>query len=179
MATGMTEQALDAFEECKKMREKDNLLHDYIIGVYGKIGHMCLEKLRANNKIDKKERNQQLKYSKKMMNKAKRLSKRHPNFKTHAILVTALYNWIIGKKKKAYKLFENSRQVAKDNSMRLALAEAYYEEGRCMLDDGGPVASRGREHIEKALMLYKECGAMVYIPRLEALLGETSIQKDA
>jgi len=179
MATGMTEQALDAFEECKKLRKKDTLLHDYIVGVYGKIGHMCLEKLRTNNKIDKKERNQQLKYSKKMMNKAKSLSKRHPNFKTHAILVTALYNWIIGKKKKAYKLFKNSRQVAKDNSMRLALAEAYYEEGRGMLDDGGQVASRGREHIEKALMLYKECGAMVYIPRLEALLGGTSIQKDA
>ena len=63
--------------------------------------------------------------------------------------------------------------------MRLALAEAYYEEGRCMLDDGGQVASSGRAHIEKALMLYKECGAMVYIPRLEALLGGTSIQKDA
>jgi tetratricopeptide (TPR) repeat protein len=180
-AIGQIDKAIAAFEECKHVREKNNVLQDYIILVYVRLAQAYLEKIYTQKSLTKKERRKLLKLSKKMIRKSSFICKmtRHPNFKSSTLLAAAQYNWIKGKRKKASKLFARSRKIAKEQSAKLWLAEAYHKEGEYLVESGGPSTLQGSEYLKKALELYQECGALVHIPRLEALLGGTNIQKDA
>ncbi len=167
---GEIDEAIFELTAAKELRERENLIQDYFVGIYGLQTQAILEKIRFGA-VDKKERPRLLKTCKKNINKALSLSKKHPNFMPNAILVSAIYKRIKGNKSKAKELFEKCRQVAEKQKAKLDLAEAYYEEGRCMLEDGEP-AELYRVLLEKALRLYEKCGTTLYVSRVQELLGQ-------
>ncbi len=167
---GEIDGAISELTAAKELKERKNLIHDYFAVIYGRLTQAILEKIRFGA-VDKKERTRLLKTCKKLIRKALSINKKHPNYMPNAILVSAIYNWIKGNKSKAKKLFKKSRQVAEGQKAKLRLAEAYYEEGRCMLEDGEP-AELYRVPLEKALSLYEKCGTTLYVSRVQELLGQ-------
>ncbi|MCK4814463.1 hypothetical protein KA005_01730, partial [bacterium] len=100
---GEIDEAISELTAAKDLRERENLIHDYYVAIYGLLTQAILEKIRFGA-VDKKERLRLLKTCKKNISKALSLSKKHPNYVPNAVLVSAIYNWIKGNKSKAKKL---------------------------------------------------------------------------
>ena len=167
---GEIDEAISELTAAKELKERKNLIHDYFAVIYGRLTQAILEKIRFGA-VDKKERTRLLKTCKKLIRKALSINKKHPNYMPNAVLASAIYNRVKGNKSKAKKLFAKCRQVAEKQKAKLHLAEAFYEEARCMLEDDEP-AELNRVLLKKALSLYEKCGATLYVSRVQELLGQ-------
>jgi hypothetical protein len=108
------------------------------------------------------------------MKRGLRQSRRYRNYRSPALLAEGLVLWRGGNREKARMRFAESIEAASQLGGRLMLAEAYYEAGRCLLEeeDQQELAS---SHLENALMIARDCELRPYTEQISGLLGTESI----
>ena len=95
--------------------------------------------------------------------------RRHPNYRSLALLSQALLLWATGRTGPARERFQAARRVARSQGAQIWLAEVYLEEGRCLLE-AGTDGDVGRKYLAQSLALFEACDARDGVRRIWRLM---------
>jgi len=163
LSSGMTDRAIAALERGLEIREANDINLDYDVGSYPLLAMALMERTRdARDAAPTPSTSDRIP---RLVRKSLRMTRRrHPNYRSHALLSQALYEWSRGRAERAEGLFAASRAVAEQQRARAWLGEICYVEGRCLLEMGAPYRDRAKTSLERALALFEECRS---VPDLE------------
>ncbi len=142
-------EAVTLLERVITLREQGGQRLDYDVGAYPQLARARLVGLAGlPGRTDRT-----------LVRKSLALTRRrHPNYRSLALLSQALLHWKSGKISAARQSFKAARTVARAQGAQIWLAEAYFEEGRCLVE-AGIEADVGRKYLSQGLALFEACDA--------------------
>ena len=171
LVLGRTDEALEVLERARKLKEEHRLVFDGLVWMYPLLARAILERARlAGRPGDPRA----LKAARTPVKRGLRQARRYRNYRSPALLAEGLLLWGRGDRERARTRFSESIEAAREMAAKLMLAEAYYEAGRCLLDDEAE-HELATSHLETALMLARECNLRPYEERIRGLLGTESL----
>ena len=171
LVLGRIDEAIAMLESARQLKEDHRLVFDGLVWMYPLLARA--HAVRAHRLGGGGERDS-LTAARKAMKRGLRQSRRYRNYRSPALLAEGLVLWRGGNREKARMRFAESIEAASQLGGRLMLAEAYYEAGRCLLEeeDQQELAS---SHLENALMIARDCELRPYTEQISGLLGTESI----
>ncbi len=171
LSLGRTDEAIEVLERARKLKEDHRLVFDGLVWMYPLLARGYLERARVGGLAADPG---SVKAARGAVRRGLRLSRRYRNYRSPALLAEGLLLWNDGKRDGARERFSEAIEAARAMDAKLMLTEAYYEAGRCLLDDDAE-HELATSHLETALMLARECNMRPYEERVRALLGTESL----
>ncbi len=145
-------------EEARKLHENNHFLQDFTVNVYSLLADAYMGMGDPG-----------LKRTGDTCRRALKAVKRLVNHHCSALRVNAKYFALLGRKKKAEKLFQKSIESARKISRKYEAAKSCYEYGNFL--DSQNRKEAARENWRQALEIFREIGAKAYEKRCEDMLG--------
>ena len=171
LVLGRTDEAIEMLEAARRVKEEHRLVFDGLVWMYPLLARA--HAVRARRRGDGGER-EALASARRLARRGLRQSRRYRNYRSPALLADGLVRWSRGDRQAARTRFAEAIEAARELGGRLMLAEAYFEAGRCLIEDEGE-RELGSSHLENALMIARECNLNPYTEQISALLGTESV----
>ena len=125
-----------------------------------------------NLSLDSFQKKQYLKKAKWFIQKGLNYSKTYPFIKSWTLRVYADYLYLIGKTKKAQKIFEQAIKFSKTHHHNYQLGMCYYDWARFLLKQKDPTfQNKAISLLKEAHQIFVKCGALLDQKNTEKLLG--------
>ncbi len=155
--------AEEYLKKAKELYDKNNFLKNYSVNIFTYLAELALAKTQQNSSKEN------LKNSRLAIREALKQTKSWPTHTGGALRVAGKYYALINKKELAEKYFTQSIAHCEKIGRRYELGKSLYEYGLFLENIGQK--EKARKTLEKAYLLFKEIGAMLYLKRTAERLG--------
>jgi tetratricopeptide (TPR) repeat protein len=153
---GKIDAAIEAFEEARQIRETNGLIEDYTSPSYGWLARALV----ARDAVGPSGNEQGRRTAARLVKRALRLSEKHRNFRSPALLAAGVYRWATGDRAGGRRSLEGAIAVARAQNMRFFLAEASFELGTRLREHGD--AADAEPYLAEAERLFAEMGSRLH-----------------
>jgi serine/threonine protein kinase/tetratricopeptide (TPR) repeat protein len=154
LIAGDLDNAIVHLEQAKAIREENQVLHDWLVGIYPPLARAYLKKLENQTPLSYQD---ELKKIKKLVRKGGKLAKRRPNFIVPSLIAQAMLSRAEMDKRSAQHFFAEAIKRAETQGGMLYLAQAHAEAARTFEKDGEDPAWV-EEHVTAAVEAFSRCG---------------------
>jgi predicted ATPase len=178
LSTGDLAGAASALERGLAVREANSVRLDYGVASYSLLARAYMElALRRGEPLRSATAARQRSLRRLVRTGLRLTHHRHPNYRSQALLSSAMYEALQGNPTRAAAVFAQSRQAAERLRATTWLAEAHLVEARCLAQLGPVDHGRIRDNLDRALTLFECSGDALGKARVLALLQDpTSIR---
>jgi serine/threonine protein kinase/AraC-like DNA-binding protein/tetratricopeptide (TPR) repeat protein len=164
-------RSLEYLEKALAIFKENKFLKHYTVHLFPLLAEAYLADYLFNTDIGRPEKKQLLAKTGEFCKKSLSATKRWTSHYGLALLVNAKYCAVLGKKKRAMKLFLASIDHNKKIGRRFCLGRSYYEYGLYLSQADAGIAAK--KTLEMAYRVFLGIGAERYIKELKNLLGIT------